>query len=1301
MLRAFHPTVAAWFAERLGEPSAPQHQGWPAIRRGEHTLIAAPTGSGKTLAAFLDAIDRLLQQGENLRGETQVLYVSPLKALGNDVAKNLLAPLAELRARDATLPEVRVLVRSGDTPQTERTAMLRTPPHVLVTTPESLYILLTSDGGRGLLRTVRTVIIDEIHALARDKRGAHLSLSLERLQALVDAQGGALQRIGLSATQKPIEATAGLLAGAGRACTIVDCGHLRELDIALEVPGTPLETVCPTETWEQIYALIVAQIRAHRTTLVFVNTRKLAERVAARLSDVLGKEQVTSHHGSLSKERRLDAEMRLKSGSLCALVATASLELGIDVGEVDLAIQIGVPAQVATFLQRVGRAGHGKGRVPKGRIYPLTPDELVTAAALLKCVRARELDRTEPPRAPLDILAQQVVAACVPETWNEGALFERLRTAWSYRELTREQFDATVAVHTKGRHALLHRDGVQGRLRGTRRARLAAIQNGGAIPDVADYRVVQEPDGTYVGSVNEDFAIESSVGDVFQLGNTSWQVLKIEQGTLRVADAKGVPPSLPFWFGEAPARSEELSAAVSEVRAHGRDRAWLRVHCGLEDAAIEQIASYLEDGARVLGTVPTRERLVAERFFDDSGGMQLVVHTVRGGRINRALGLALRKRFCRSFGFELQAAANEDAIVISLGPMHAFELAEVFGYLDPQNVRDVLVQALLPAPMFQSRWRWNATRSLLVERMRGGRRVPAPLLRMRADDALAACFPQAQACPETLSGPNIEVPWEHPIVAQSVLDCLHEAMDLDGLIALLEELRDGRLETIAVDTPEPSAFAGSILHAMPYAFLDDAPLEERRTQAVLRPRPRHAPVTEDIGDLDPAAVELVRQQAWPQPENAEELHEALLWIGCVTQAEAQRSGWDAWLAELAAAERARCEDGRWFAAEATREPLAVLRGRMEALGPVVLDDPLLVTLESEGAVLRCKLAGADAWCDRRLLARVHRAMVEGLRREIEPVSASDFLAFLGAWQHLAPGHRLEGPRGTATVLAQLAGLEIPACAFEESVLPRRVQNYKREWLDQLTLSGELVWGRLWGSGRGALRNAPLTFVPRRDLAQWQALAARARSDDAEPLGGPAQQLQELLAARGAQFAGDLQQAAGLLPSYLEDGLAELVARGRATCDGFASLRQLLIAPSRRRFPLFAVGRWSLLAGGETSSELDPDFVLDRLLARWGVLFPRLLLKEKVAVTWRELLRALRTRELRGDLRGGRFVAGFAGEQFAHPDAVALLREVRRERRRDPSAYKLRVAAADPLNLRGILTPDARVSPTLRAEVEVG
>jgi ATP-dependent Lhr-like helicase len=1337
MLSAFHPAIQSWFKARLGEPTQPQRDGWPLIRSGRNVLIAAPTGSGKTLAGFLSAIDALFRQGGALPDATQVVYVSPLRALSNDVQKNLQLPLAEIRALDPSLPELRVLVRTGDTPAAERAAMARKPPHILVTTPESLYLLLTSASGRGMLAATRTVIVDEIHALVRDKRGAHLALSLERLEALANRP---LQRLGLSATQKPLAQVASFLVGAGRDCALVDAGNFRALDIAVEVPPSPLGTVCSHEQWAEIYARLAELVNEHRTTLVFVNTRKMAERVSAQLTRLLGEDAVTSHHGSLSRERRHAAEQRLKSGSLRALVATASLELGIDIGDVDLAVQLGATRSIATLLQRVGRSGHALFKVPKGRLFPLTLDELLEAAALLQCVRASLLDRTPMPPRALDILAQQIVAECVPDTWEEARLFETFKRSWPYRDLALQEWDEVVRIHTvDGRRTLLHRDGVGGRLRATRRARLVALQSGGAIPDTADYEVRLEPEGTLLGTVNEDWAIESNAGDIFQLGNASWRVLRVETGVVRVADAKGQPPSLPFWLGEAPGRTRELSAAIADLREQcaaapgsgsGADAVaaavrFLEQHCGpgLGTAAAVQIAEFVLAGRQALGSVPTQRRVVIERFFDESGGTQLVVHAPFGSRINRAWGLALRKRFCVGFGFELQAAANEEAIVLSLGPQHSFPLEEVFDYLHPSSARDVLVQALLAAPMFETRWRWNAQRSLMLERSRNGKRVPAALLRMRAGDLLAATFPQAVACPETLPSGPLEVP-EHPIVRQTVEDCLTEAMDLDGFLEVLRGLRDGSIERRAIDTPEPSAFARGILSSQPYTFLDDAPLEERRTRAVSSRRILDVRTADELGALDPAAVARVREEAWPMPADAEEVHEALLWMGYVTCQEAEP--WRERLEALMAAGRVSREGGRYYAVEAPRDPASVMRGRLEALGPIFVepgspDDITLHELEGRGVAMRARIEGRQAWCDRRLLARIHRYTLDRLRQEIEPVSASQFLRFLSCWQHVDPEHRLDGPAGVAEAVAQLAGFEVPAALWEASVLPLRVRGYRREWLDQLALGGEAVWGRFWGAGQSPIRRTPIAIVPRDQLEAWTSLAAAT----CRPEPGPtAQEIQAVLVSRGAMFVQEIARATRLPLSTVEEGLGALVAAGRATCDSFGGLRWLLVPAWRRRSVGVSSGRWSLLAlrdpatdpqpGDSNGSAADPsagprlrddageaEFVARRLLLRTGIVFRRTAARERIPVPWRDVGRACRRLEARGEIRGGRFVAGFDGEQYALPEAVTLLRQLRRRGERPFGAGPLSVSAADPLNFQGILTPEERVPASSGLAVRVG
>ena len=1367
-LSQFHPVIERWFSTRFSEPTEPQQRAWPIIHNGADVLIAAPTGSGKTFAAFLSAIDGLVRQGlkGELRDEIQVVYVSPLKALSNDVQKNLSEPLAEIRASLAEQGladvEVRTLVRTGDTPQSERQAMLKQPPHILVTTPESLYLILTSERAREMLRSVRTVIVDEIHAVARDKRGSHLVLSLARLDALI---GKRPQRIGLSATQRPIEEIAQFLVGTAQPPpTIVDAGHIRTLDLELEIPPSPLEAVMSAEVWEEVNARIAELISQHKTTLVFVNTRRLAERLTMHLSERIGAENITSHHGSLSREKRLEAEERLKRGELKALVATASLELGIDIGSVDLVIQVGSTRSIATLLQRVGRAGHRLGAIPKGRVFPLSRDELIECAAMMRATKEGRLDRLIIPDKPLDILAQQIVAAAAGEEWDEGALYERMRSAYPYRDLARKEFDDVVQMLAEGfttrrgrRSAHIHYDGINKKLKGRRGARIAAITSGGAIPDLGDYRVILEPTETFVGTLNEDFAIESTPGDIFQLGNTSYQIVKVESGQVRVADARGQPPTLPFWLGEAPGRTNELSEEVSRLRQDIADRLddqpaairWLVETIGMNEAGARTIVEYLGATRVILGTIPTQKCLVLERFFDEAGGMQLVLHAPFGSRINRAWGLALRKRFCRSFNFELQAAATEDAIILSLGPQHSFPLEDVFQYLKPATAEHLLVQAMLDAPVFGTRWRWNSTRALAVLRFRGGRKVPTPLQRMEAEDLVAAVFPDQLACPENLVGDR-EIP-DHPLVNQTIADCLLEAMDFPGLKKVLEGMEAGQFTLIARDTTEPSPLCHEVLNARPYAFLDDAPLEERRTQAVITRRGLDVKTADEFGKLDQAAIDLVREQAWPDPENADELHDALLVMGVVPGEEGGGTReWVALFDELTRAGRATIVDGRlWVATErlpmlqaafpgAANEPAVtpperetaktwsredaireLVRGRLEVVGPTtgaeiaealglpVSDvDFALAALEHEGFALRGRFSSgveATEWCERRLLARIHRYTLDRLRKEIEPVTAAEFLRFLFKWQRVATGSRAEGPEGVAAVLDILDGYELAAGAWESEVLPARMTDYDPLWLDGLCLSGEIAWGRLTVDTRnrkmGPVRGTPVALFRRDRGAIWRGGLSEA-DPGTLPLSSTGKALLAAFEARGALFFGDLVSATGLLRTEVEKGLAELVAWGLVSSDSFAGLRALLV-PSDRRRPLgggyrrrgriapFGVenaGRWARTHRAPAIPEEQvAEAIAWQLLRRYGVVFRRLVQRETLLAPWREILRVYRRLEARGEIRGGRFVGGFSGEQYALPEAIGLLRSTRREHGGGGDEL-IAVSGADPLNLVGILTP---------------
>ncbi len=1362
-------------------------QGWESIGEGRHTLISAPTGSGKTLAAFLTGIDELIREGAHqpLPDEVRVVYVSPLKALSADIHKNLAEPRQGiLRAAEqigSAAPSITAAVRTGDTTASERAAMLRTPPHILVTTPESLYLLLTADRSRQMLRTARTVIVDEIHAVIGTRRGAHLALSLERLQQAAEQP---LLRIGLSATQKPIEEVARFLLGTHGTmdrCAIVNEGHRRQMDLDVEIPRSPLDAVMSQEVWEEYYDRLTTLVETHATTLIFVNTRRMAERVARHLSDRLGEDAVTAHHGSLSKEKRLDAETRLKTGRLRALAATASLELGIDIGHIDLVCQIGSPHRIATLLQRIGRSGHTISGIPKGRVLPTSRDDLVECAALMRAIRRGELDSIVCHDAPLDVLAQQIVAETACQEYQEDDLFRLVTRAWPYRELSRCEFDAVVRMVAEGfdtrrgrRAALVHRDEVNRVVRGRRGSRLLAQTSGGAIPEVADYRVVLDPENTFIGTVNEDFAIESMGGDVFQLGNASWRVLQVSAGTVRVADAKGIPPNIPFWFGEAPARSDELSRAVSDLRAEidrqlessdGNAVAWLTQESGITTSAADQVIDYFAEGRRALGVIPTQHTLVLERFFDESGGMQLVLHAPFGSRINKAWGLALRKRFCRQFNFELQAAATEDAVLLSLGPQHSFPLADVFRYLHPNTTRDVLVQAFLDAPVFQTRWRWNTTISLAVPRSRGGKKVAPQLQRMLAEDLLAAAFPDAAACLENIPGDR-QIP-DHPLVGQTVRDCLQEAMDFEGLAAILTKIHRGEITLVARDTPEPSFFAHEILNAKPYAFLDDAPLEERRAHAVRTRRTGEPSSGGDLGQLDSAAIDTVRREATPQPRDANELHDALLACGFLTSDQIDRAG-AAFFEQLVTRRRATLVQigARSIAIAAERIPeiLAVhpgalipsniapppsrtsriwsraealvelFRSRLTTTGPITTQaleqslavderdvETALLALEAEGAVLRGQFSPRAAsseeraaagdtvveWCDRALLARIHRYTLNRLRAEIEPVTPADFMRFLFAWQHADASERLASIDGLREAISILDGFEAAASSWERAILPARVDGYSPQLLDMLCFAGEVGWGRLSSPGIDPLNPprlvsaTPVALFLREHGDAWQHLRTDEAKDeiDRRDLPEAARYVLAALTARGASFFNDLVGASGLDPDTVRRGIGSLVAAGSVTCDGFSGLRALVAAsrgipPVNDRRTKFA-GRWTTLATVTGTRDDAVETFARALLRRYGVVFRRLLARESGAIPWRDLTRVYRRLEARGELRGGRFVSGMSGEQFALPDAVERLRAIRRM---PATGTIVTISAADPLNLAGIITAGERIRAASRTRV---
>ena len=1436
-----HPVVQEWFLTKFGSATEPQEEGWPAILRGETTLISAPTGSGKTLAAFLVAIDQLLRQAlaGALAPVTQVVYVSPLKALSNDVQKNLDGPLAEIQqlaaARGFLCPPIRTGVRTGDTLQSERVRMLRTPPHILVTTPESLYLLLTAGKSREHLRNVRTVIVDEIHAVADDKRGAHLALSLERLDALVCGENrlspGAFltgrstppQRIGLSATQNPIQLVGEFLTGSvglekkggvphpssawvrserptRQPATIIQVGQRRQLDLAIEIPSDELGSVTTNAMWEEVFDKLAAHALAHRSTLVFVNTRRLVEKIAfalsERLTPHLGPDCVAAHHGSLARELRLDAEQRLKNGEIRILIATASLELGIDIGNVDLVCQIASTRAVAVAMQRVGRAGHWRGAIPKGRLFATTRDDLMEQAALIRKMRAGELDQLEIPPQPTDVLMQQIVAMVGAEPWEEDALYNVVRRAYPYRNLPRALFDEIVTLlsegieSSRGRYgAYLLRDGVHRQLHPRRGSRSIAISNGGAIPDTALFNVILQPEGVQIATLDEHFAVDSGPGDVILLGNTSWRIQRVEAaGRVLVEDAHGAPPSLPFWFGEAPQRTAVLCDGVSELREEISARtphvaptdlgpshpevaactAWLMENCGICASAAHPLIGYIVAGRAVLGAVPSKTTIIAERFFDEGGGMQLILHAPFGGRLNKAWGLALRKRFCRGFNFELQAAATDNGINISLAEQHSFPLSDVFHFLTENTAKELLEQAAIASPIFKTRWRWAANRSLQLLRMSKGKRIPPQIQRTRSEDLLASVFPQAAACFETIVG-DIQIP-NHPLVDEVMQDVLQEAMDLEGLNEVLRGIASGAIRCLAVDTPVPSQFAHELLNANPYAFLDEAGLEERRARAVSLRRALPDSVLDGAGRLDQSAIDTVRRELWPDLRDEHELHDLLhslvaLPLSFLEHAEAENRDvrhWPHYFDRLAETGRAQLIDlngiPSWVATERLSH-IAALRGEpaadvtaeaaikqcvqgwVQILGPTTATSfaerlgltpaPIFqafLAMEMQGLLMRGAFENAATsedhaieWCERRILQRIHRLTLATARKQVEPVTPAVYMRWLLGWQHLAPQTQLTGEEGVMAALHQLEGFEAPAVEWERTLLPARVANYDPRWLDQLCLSGAVGWGRIsphpaWSAGDGGAPRrviptnaAPITFYIR-ETAEWLPHTLAQESVDekllASALSPEALSIRTLLQQRGACFANDLQRITGLTRSETAHALWELATAGLAAADGFDQFRALM-DPRRKatttetpgkRPTRTTAGRWSLLSDDQAQPHVIDAIARARrtdaamesfarmLLARYGVLFRDLLTRESNAPKWRELLGILRRLEARGEVRGGRFVNGFGGEQFALPEAVESLRDSRKHE----SQHEIAVAAADPLNLAGIVVPGERV-----------
>ncbi|MCE9598991.1 MAG: DEAD/DEAH box helicase [Spirochaetia bacterium] len=1339
----FHPAVAGWFEQTLGSPTQIQNLAWPVLRKGNHALISAPTGSGKTLAAFLSILDELvcLSQSDELPQESRVLYISPLKALSNDIEKNLNVPLAgiceRLEQSGGTAPRIDIMVRTGDTNSSQRARMLRIRPQIIVTTPESLYVLLTSESGRNLLSTIRTVIVDEIHAIVGSRRGSHLALSLERLEHLV---GRRIQRIGLSATVKPLELVAEFLCpDPGDPCIILDEGHTRQTDVKMMLPELPLGAVMTQEAWGQIHRQLVDQIQSHNTCLIFVNNRRLCERLARHLSELLGQERVGAHHGSLSRVQRLKAENALKAGELKVMVSTASLELGIDIGSIDLVVQISSPRSIHTFLQRIGRSEHRRDGISKAILIPLTRDDLVECTALLRAMYAGKLEAIAIPNKPLDILAQQIVAEISCREYERSELLALIQRSYPYKCITDAEFEQILDMLQEGyslrfgkRARYIFYDRMQGIIQPRRIARLSAITNGGAIAENFEYEVILEGDQVFLGTVHEDFAIESLAGDVFQLGNQFWRILRISVGKVFVAPAPNSTPSMPFWVAEAPGRTDELSRAVSDLRemanlelASGRYAPTLVRETGITEYGALQLAEYFQETKGLLGHVPSMDRIIIERFFDEAEDCHIVIHSPYGTRINRAWGLALRKRFCRKFNFELQAAATDDAILFSLSHTHSFALPEVFSYLKKASAERILVQALLDAPMFEIRWRWNASRALAILRMYGGKRIVPQIQKSQAQDLIALVFPDQIACAENLSGER-QVP-DHPLVNQTIHDCLHEAMDVRGWEAVLSRIESQEIQITSVDTPAASALSHEILNARPYAFLDDAPLEERRTRAV---RTDVRPMTpEEIPD---DLVDQVRRASLPEPRDEAELYDALTAFGILPIKEAQLLNSCGALDSIIESGRVRVTEPGFLLSGDRLQHVAlifpewlidvpvriqnptltqaqaldeVVLGHMELIGPLEAAElqkriPVSIAQIKE-SFLRLELAGTifvmpgkdGVYCERAFWSRMRN-----FSRIQKPAEATpqDYMNFLFTWQHLTQDSKMQGLDAVETIARQLQGFAMPAESWQQ-VFKSRITDFVPSALDQVFLTGKFLWWRHVKPGeaprRTVTRNVPIMILSREMLPLVSATSNVKFSHYAETV-------REYLQLYGASFLPEIESGVKLFPEQIQFGLKELIAAGQITSDSLLALNYLFRKRhpgSRQRGfrPEYPTGRWSLIRSQKAPDDDTADLMIARLfLRRYGIVFRYIAEREQLNRPWLSLVRVLRRLEMQGEVRSGRFIKEVWGEQFALPEALGLLDRART----DASSTDIQLPTYDPLNLAGVLFDGNRIAANRKSLV---
>jgi ATP-dependent Lhr-like helicase len=1296
----FLPFVRRWFGQTFSEPTVAQREGWPAIASGCDTLIVAPTGSGKTLATFLWALDHLHRLGleGRLGDRVYVVYVSPLRALNNDIEKNLREPLAGLRA--AALadglrpPEVRVAVRTGDTLAAQRQAMTRRPPHILITTPESLYILLTAERFRPALAQARFVIVDEIHALLGGKRGSHLALSLERLQALVEARepGARPQRIGCSATVRPIEEALAFLTGAtGREARVIDAGFSRALDLEVVAPVDDFLTASSDTIWDSALQQLAELVQAHRTTLVFAQSRRAAERLARDLNDRIGDGRVAAHHGSLSRRARLEAENRLKNGELQALVATSSLELGIDVGAIDLVVQVQSPRNVAAGLQRVGRAGHQLGSVSKGRILVTKGEELMEAAAVVRSIRERTLDRMVMPEAPLDVLAQQIVAAVAAESITVDVLYARFRQAAPYRSLGREDFMSVVQAlseplpaEVKGVTPRLLWDRVNDRLHARRGSRFLALTSGGTIPDAGLYDVFVADTDLKVGTLDEEFVTESLPGDVFLLGSNPWRIVKVRAGRVLVEDARGMSPTIPFWKGEHPSRSYELGLAVGRLRRDAAERLdaldfahWAMTECGCDRRAASAMQAWLIKAGEVLDGIPDDRGLVVESFADEMGGRHAMIHSVFGMRVNGAWGMALREKVRRVFGLAAEASHVDDGILLSFAPGQVPPAPErLLTLVAPEEVEGLLGRALIGSPLFGTRFRHAAVRALFIARTQGGQRVPAYLLRLKADALMEAVGGQA----------------EFPIVAETLRECFHDALDVPRLKRLLERLHDGELWKRHVDAALPSPFVYPLLLAWDWAYLDAGHAEERRSDVVLMRKAWSAAP----GPLQPeivTAVEAQLQRTAPerQARDSNELAAALDDLGDLTDEEvADRvtAAPGGLLAALAAEGRVTtvtlggnrrawipATDAALYAAlpgEVALERVALralrTRGPLTALwvsqrygANLDATTRVLEGLAARGLVRRAEFMPGTTdpqYVHVAVLAEIQRRQVHA-RRVPRPLATPEQLsASLLRRHHLHPDHRLAGPPGVLAALELLQGEDLPIRVWEQALLPARVEGYEREWLDRLGLAGEIVWTVFEGRNVDPRRAGRVGVALRENLG-W----LRERPGPPPAVDPAIKNVFLHLQLRGASFVQDLARATGLATAETLAALWELFWAGLVSPDSFSAIvagttpsRPAVPSIRRRRrrgqarglLPrLPVVGRWSALGDDEAlAPEEREEARAQLLLSRYGVVA-----RELADGDWSTLRHTLLRMEYGGEVVRGYFVEGLSGEQYAQASAL--------------------------------------------------